>query len=129
MAYTVTNAAQYAGKTVRNGHCVALLQEAGGVPHTSTWRQGHSVRGHFVPAGTAIATFENGRYTNRTDGSAHAAILIAKQDDGILVWDCWQGQPVHQRVIRYQGGRVQPVNDGDAFYVIEPPPERVAREA
>jgi hypothetical protein len=77
--------------------------------------------GNHVP-GTAIATFSKaGRYENATDGRSHAAILIAVNSDGLLVWDQWVSQPVAQRVIRYRGGTDPKgaVNDGDAFYVIE----------
>jgi hypothetical protein len=78
------------------------------------------VRDGSVPPGTAIATFSPaGTYENDTTGRSHAAILIAENSDGLLVWDCWQGQPVHQRVLRFRGGSGDPVNDGDAFHVIE----------
>lgn len=69
-----------------------------------------------------IATFDaNGKYTNSTDGTSHAAIYVGQDAAGLQVWDQWTAQPVHQRTIRFQGGAagVKPVNDGDAFYVIE----------
>ena len=75
-----------------------------------------------IQAGTAIATFgSEGTYTNSTDGTSHAAIYMGQNDAGLQVWDQWKGQPVHQRTIRFQGGApgVHPVNDGDAFYVID----------
>jgi hypothetical protein len=73
--------------------------------------------------GTAIATFDpNGTYGNHTDGRSHAAILMASDPKlGLHVWDQWVGHPVSMRWIRFQNGApgVHPVNDGDAFYVIE----------
>ena len=112
--------AGYAGKAVGNGHCVGFVREAAGLPHTSLWRRGEQVRAIRPPAGTAIATFDpDGRYGNHTDGRSHAAILVATQGDGLLVWDQWVGHPVAQRVIRFRGGSGQAVNDGDQFHVIE----------
>ena len=68
----------------------------------------------------AIATFDpDGRYGNHTDGRSHAAIFMEQVDDGLLVWDQWHDQPVHQRVIRFRGGEGRWVNDGDRFFVIE----------
>jgi hypothetical protein len=75
-----------------------------------------------IQVGAAIATFgSNGTYTNSTDGTSHAAIYVGQNGIGLQVWDQWTGQPVHQRTIRFQGGApgVKPVNDGDAYYVID----------
>ena len=103
-----------------NQHCVSLVRECSGLPHTSAWRQGKPARGSGCASGTTIATFDaNGRYGNHTDGRSHTAILLAENSDGLLVVDQWVGQPCHQRVIRYRNGDGQPVNDGDAFYVVE----------
>ena len=111
----------FAGRVVGNGHCVPFVQAASGIGHTSTWKRGDKVRGGDWVTGTVIATFhDQGHYENDTSGRSHAAILIAAQSDGLLVWDQWVGQPVHQRVIRYRGGEgSNHVNDGDRFRVVE----------
>jgi len=114
--YKCANPSFYKGKVVGNGQCVILVQKACGVPHTSLWKQGVKVRGSSVAMGTAIATFENGVYPNRSTGN-HAAIFIEETPIGIRVWDQWKGKNVGQRIIRF-GGR-GPSNDGDAFSVIE----------
>jgi hypothetical protein len=103
------------------GHCVTFVREVTGLPPTAQWRPGVKVRGGGLAAGTAIATFVDDRYTSRTDGTAHAAILLAEQSDGLLVADCWVGQAVQQRVIRYRGeaNAMNAINDGDAFRAIE----------
>lgn len=122
MSYVASNPAQYQNTVVGNGQCVAFVQQASSAPNTALWTRGGIARGTALPAGTAIATFDaNGVYTNSTDGTSHAAIYVSHDAIGILVWDQWVGQPVHQRTIRFQGGApgVKPVNDGDAFYVIE----------
>jgi hypothetical protein len=120
MSYIAKDAGSFAGRVVGNGHCVALVREACGAPHTSSWTRGERVRGSATPAGTAIATFGADRtYQNRTDGASHAAILIAVQPDGLLVWDQWRGHPVARRTIRYKGSIGTANNDGDRFYVIE----------
>lgn len=109
------------GKPVGTGHCVALVREVTGAPITTQWRRGAKVRDNpdLVP-GTAIATFDpNGRYGNHVDKRSHAAILLAVNSDGLLVVDQWLGQPTHQRTIKFRDGGGDPVNDGDAFHVIE----------
>jgi len=123
MPYVARNPQAYSGKVVTTGQCVAFAQAASGAPNTSVWKQGKLVKGEpAIAAGTVIATFDaSGKYTNSTDGTSHAAIYLEQDTKGILVWDQWVGQPVHQRWIRFQGGApgVKPVNDGDAFYVVE----------
>jgi hypothetical protein len=120
MAYVSTTHDRYLGKSVGTGHCVPFVREACGAPHTSHWKQGELVRTSQCIKGTAIATFDpGGIYGNHTDGRSHAAILLAINSDGLLVMDCWLGQLIQQRTIRYRNGIGDPVNDGDAFYVIE----------
>ena len=118
-SWTAPRPEAHAGRTIGNGHCVAFVREATGLGHTSTWRAGPLARDALPPAGTAIATFEGGRYGNRTNGTSHTAILMAIVPEGLLVWDQWVGQPVHQRVIRFQGRAIaRHSNDGDRFHVI-----------
>ena len=122
MAYIATAPGTYQNTVVGSGQCVAFVEQASGSPLTSAWKQGGKVRGDLtIQPGTAIATFDNGKYTNSTDGTSHAAIYVGQNTAGLQVWDQWKGQPVHQRTIRFQGGApgVRPVNDGDAFYVVE----------
>ncbi|MDJ0839335.1 MAG: BPSL0067 family protein [Acidobacteriota bacterium] len=118
MPYRCHNPGSYKGKVVGNGQCVILVQKACGVPHTSRWKEGVKVRGGNVEKGTAIATFENGVYPNRSSGN-HAAIFIEETPNGILVWDQWVGRKVGQRLIQFKGGVGSASNDGDAFSVIE----------
>jgi hypothetical protein len=123
MSYVATDSASLNGKTVGSGQCVAFVQQVSGAPPTSQWNQGKRVKGDMTIAkGTAIATFgSKGTYTNSLDGTSHAAIYVSQDGLGITVWDQWKGQPVHQRVIRFQKGasEAKPVNNGDAFYVID----------
>lgn len=119
MSYVAVEPKAYKGKTVGNGQCVAFIQQSAAAPHTSRWHKGAKVRGSNTPAGTAIATFEDGKYINKTDGSSHAAILLEILDNGLLVLDQWGGQAVHERIIRYKAGEGTPNNDGDAYFVIE----------
>jgi hypothetical protein len=101
-------------------HCVALVRECSGLPHTSAWRQGKPVRGSGCAPGTVIATFDpDGTYGNHADGRSHAAILLSENSDGLLVCDQWLGTPCQQRVIRFRNGGGKATNDGDRFYVIE----------
>lgn len=80
------------GPLVGNGSCALLVQKLTpglqGV-HTSAWRAGARVldtKG-LLP-GTAIATFENGRYPARDD-KKHAAIFAAYGGAGFYVVDQW----------------------------------------
>ena len=112
----------YYGTSAGNGQCVALVRECSGLPHTSAWRRGEPVQGSGTgPApGTVIATFDaDGRYGNHVDGRSHTAILLAVNSDGLLVADQWAGQPCHQRVIQFRNGRGDPVNDGNAYHIVE----------
>ncbi len=103
-----------------DGDCVAVVQEWTGASHTSTWRQGEPVRGNDIPVGTAIASFENGRYPNRSTGN-HAAIYLGQNSEGLIVLDQWRSLGRAQiRVIRFKGGDTGiPSNNGNAFSVIE----------
>ncbi len=80
---------------------------------TRTWRPGVRVRGNNVPAGTAIASFQNNRYWK------HAAILIRETSVGLDVWDQWAGQPWHRRTLRFNDSdTANGSNNGNLFYVI-----------
>jgi hypothetical protein len=71
-----------------SGDCVALIQAT--VPglrgiHPSGWREGAPVAGETrIARGTAIATFEDGRYAARRDRD-QAAIFLAHAGTGIWV--------------------------------------------
>jgi hypothetical protein len=123
MPYVARNPQAYDGKVVGTGQCVAFVQAASAAPNTGMWKQGTLVKGQSaLAAGTVIATFSAaGKYTNSMDGTSHAAIYVQQDARGILVWDQWVGQPVHQRWIRFQGAApgVKPVNNGDFFCVVE----------
>ena len=64
---------------------------------TQTWKEGANVMeafkaGRSIPRGTAIATFENGRYPQRCqtgyEGSCHhAALLLSVMPGGIWILD------------------------------------------
>jgi len=108
------------GRVIDNGHCMRHVQELHGVPHSSRLRQGDGIDAD-TPRGTIIATFsEEGRYENSTDGASHIAVFLRRNADGsINVIDQWQGQPVHERVIRDKEGEGTANNDASRFYVVE----------
>jgi hypothetical protein len=120
MAYTCSNPETYEGKTVGNGQCVAFVKKAADAPETARWTEGANVREDYltIPAGTAIATFVDGEYPNRSTGN-HAAFFVSGDADGVVVWDQWSGQPVHKRKMRFRNGKGSPSNDASAFSVIE----------
>jgi hypothetical protein len=121
--YIATRPEAFEGRVVGAGHCVDFVKAAAGAPMTVAWQEGAPVRGNpRIPRGTAIATFEaDGSYTSESGN--HAAIYLYQDDHGIWVYDQWQGQPVHKRLIRFEGGsgakRGSKSNDGRRFAVIE----------
>lgn len=121
--YIAARPEAFEGRVIGAGYCVDFVKAAAGVPRTAAWREGAAVRGNqHIPRGTAIATFEaDGSYTSETGN--HAAIYLSQDDHGIWVYDQWRGQPVHRRLIRFEGGsgakRGSKSNDGRRFAVIE----------
>lgn len=119
MAYKAINPENYKDKVVGSGQCVAFVQKSASAPSTGLWKEGSKVKGTQIQKGTAIATFQGGKYQNRTNGDSHAAVYIRQDSIGIYVWDQWKGHPVNTRCIRFKGGKGTPNNDGDAFSVID----------
>jgi hypothetical protein len=136
MAHVATNLEFYTGKLIGKGDCVEFVKACTDLSSTATWKEGVKVNNSYhLTKGTAIATFQNGKYTNDKYGKSHAAIyLYHKYDEsknliGIRVLDQWKGdqnnlsvqpnQVVHERTIRFRGGVGHPCNDGDAFSVID----------
>ena len=112
---------------VGTGDCVPLVQHYAGAPGSAQWREGERVRGsRTIKPGTAIATFENGRYANRSSGN-HAAFYIGQDSLGIYVVDQWKGERkprISRRHIRFRGANADgsypaASDNGDAFSVIE----------
>jgi hypothetical protein len=73
---------------LNRGQCAALVQQYSKVGETKDWRKGEAVKGaNDIPAGTAIATFnDKGRYANAATGN-HAALYIKQDKNGIYVLD------------------------------------------
>jgi hypothetical protein len=121
--YVAARPEAFEGRVIGAGHCVDFVKAAAGVPRTAAWREGAAVRANpHLARGTAIATFESdGSYTSESGN--HAAIYLYQDDHGIWVYDQWQGQPVHKRLIRFEGGSGakwgSKSNDGRRFAVIE----------
>lgn len=121
--YIASRPEAFEGRVVGAGYCVDFVKAAAGVPRTDAWQEGAEVQGNpHIARGTAIATFgPDGSYTSESGN--HAAIYLSQDDRGIWVYDQWQGQPVHQRLIRFEGGSGSKwgskSNDGGRFAVIE----------
>jgi hypothetical protein len=121
--YRATAPENFIGKVVGDGHAIKFVQAATGAPNTSKWLPGPWVRGNkSILPGTAIATFEaDGTFTPKRGN--HAAIYISQDAFGIWVYDQWREQPVHKRLIRFEGGRGPGLkyrsNDGILYRVIK----------
>ena len=129
MAYVYSNAHSLDKREkVGTFECVALVQHYSNAPVTSAWREGEQVMGNRnLSPGTAIATFVNGLYPNRSHGN-HAAFYLSQNSNGIYVVDQWRdmaGKPtISKRFIRSKGKNksgnfIEPSNNADAFSVIE----------
>jgi hypothetical protein len=115
---------------VEGGDCVRLVKRFApgliGLP-TSVWRAGKRVRdvAKTLEPGTAIATFEGGRYPQDGNTGKHAAFFVATAGAGFYVMDQWKNDP--RKPMRHisplgrngNGTYKDPSNNADAFYVIE----------
>lgn len=83
---------------------------------TSGWTQGVKVRGNKIPAGTAIASFQNGRFAQD-----HAAILIRETKQGLEVYDQYNhpAKAWGKRTLYFNGKPNDRANSGDLFYVVQ----------
>jgi hypothetical protein len=130
MPYVYPQAKSLNGKEkVGDKQCVALVRHFAKVPPSSTWRAGNPVIGNkSILQGTAIATFEDGKYPNKKTGN-HAAFYLYQVSDGIYVVDQWPGDTIQKPSIsqRYiprlgkdkNGKFINPSNNADAFSVIK----------
>lgn len=123
--FVAENSSQWDGKPLEgDGECVTLVKKAAKISiATKDWKPGKKVKDASLVEGTAIATFENGQYTN------HAAIYLGQDKDGIQVIDQWaerknpdgtikrKAQPPHKRTIRWDGKANS--DNGTLFFVIE----------
>lgn len=115
-------------KKVGTMQCVALIQEYTGAGVTASWRQGAAVLGNrAILKGTAIATFDRGRYPNQAHGN-HAAFFLRHGPNGFWVMDQWAASTKKTVSSRYisSKGRLgngtfrNPSDNADAFSIIEP---------
>jgi hypothetical protein len=96
-----------------NSECVSLVRAWTSAPPSSGWVKGPAVKGNtHISRGTAIATFVDGHY------QGHAAIYLGETSDGIRVYDQWNAQKPHERVIHYTG-KHSFVDDGTHYYVVQ----------
>jgi len=91
------------GHVGESDQCVALVKAAvPGIGPSSLWKEGDKITGFGKPPlerGTAIATFENGKYMNRPTGN-HAAIFLEYGTK-----DGKQGMWVLDQSAQYNAGR------------------------
>jgi len=120
-AFIASDYAQYVGRSVGSGQCVALVQAANpSIGSTRNWQCGVPVQGNSdLRPGTIIATFDGSdRYANTLDGRSHAAIYLGQNDRGIQVMDQWAGNTAAARTIPWTNPRGIIANTGKAFHVV-----------
>ena len=82
---------------VRDEHgrieCVQLLKALMAAPRTLLWKEGRRLKAAWddIRPGTAIATFNKGRYPQKGRGNRHAAIFLRATESGIYVFDQFAG--------------------------------------
>lgn len=113
-------------RRVGNQQCAAIVQATLNPGLASTWREGAQVRGNAqIKKGTAVATFVDGFYPNKSSGN-HVAFYLSQDASGIRVMDQWlaANKPrISSRVMKFKGKNasglfVDPSNNGDALSVI-----------
>ena len=85
-------------KKVGDGSCVALVRFYADAPDHRRWQAGAKVMDNqSLAIGTAIATFEGGKYPNKVKGN-HAALFLryAGPGEGFWVMDQWKDRPGQQ---------------------------------
>ena len=128
MSYVYSKVDELAGEPlVGSKQCVALVQHYALAPKTSLWTQGVQAKGStMLTKGTALATFVDGKYPNKSHGN-HAALYVSQDTTGIWVMDQWAGDTdkptISKRRMKFKGmvgtAYIDPSNNGDAMYVIE----------
>lgn len=129
MPYVYPSANNLPGKpSVGTGECVALVRQYSGAPPAITWKQGTQVWGNkTLKAGTAIATFEHGRWPNKKSGN-HAAFYLGQDSTGVYIVDQWNHGDGKEKIKRrkitpkkaYSNGTYHdPSDNALAFSVIE----------
>ena len=90
MPYVYSEVAQLENhELVGSGSCVSLIQHFSSVPNHRVWKEGSQVKGNLmIKVGTAVATFEDGKYPNRDHGN-HAAFYMGQDAGGVFVMDQW----------------------------------------
>ncbi len=112
---------------VFSGSCAGIVQWYTTAGLARNWRQGITVKGNGaqIKKGTAVATFVDGFYPNKSHGN-HAALYISQDANGILVMDQWDAAnkpTISARRMLFRGKRpdgtfLDPSNNGDALSVI-----------
>lgn len=105
--------------------CAVLVQYYVNPGLARTWTEGLYVKGNGakIKKGTAIATFVDGKYPNKSSGN-HAAFYLSQDAKGIWVVEQFKGlTKIQKRHLRFKGkasdgSYVDPSNNGDAFSVI-----------
>lgn len=128
MPYIYTNVASLEKtEKVGTGECVDLVKHYASAPQTSLWKEGKVVKGNLlIKAGTAIATFNEGKYRSHSHGN-HAAFFMSQDAGGMYIMDQWNrsNKPhVSRRYITAKGknndGSFRQASDNaDAFSIIE----------
>ena len=104
--------------------CVQLLKNLMDAPRTLSWREGRKLKASWeqIKPGTAIATFKQGRYPqkSRARGGKHAAIFLRASEAGIYVFDQFAGQrEAAERFIPWHHPRDRkPSNNASAYSTV-----------
>ena len=102
--------------------CVSFTKFFTGLPCSGCWRAGPKVVGNNVPAGTAIATFDDqGLYPNGPHGnnSGLYAGPASSPPNSIIILDQWPGHNASARTITPKGAT--PSDQSGAYSVITVP--------
>ena len=113
---------------VGDKECVALVKHYTNAGPARFWRAGEKVVGNSnIAPGTAIGTFVDGRWPQRSTGN-HSGFYLSQVSNGVYIMDQWPDDTKKPKIsMRFlyrlgkdrNGNYVNPSQNADAFSIIE----------
>jgi len=119
MTYFCSDPSSYQGQQFGDAESLDFVQQCAGAPSPDQWVEGAPVKGTDVATGTAIAVFDANGGDPSSPAASHGAIYQGRDASGIWVWDQSNGQPVGLRHVQFNGGAGSPIDDADAYSLIQ----------
>ena len=118
-AYVCADPSSYQGQQFGDARSLNFVRQSASAPAPSQWVEGPPVKGTDAAPGTAIAVFDATGPDPSVATARHAAIYHGRDASGIWIWDQWRGHPVGLRHVQFNGGAGSPIDDADAYSLIQ----------